>query len=415
VIRAGIEKANFFPGSASLNAKTLAEKRNLDMQRFDNLLMQEKTVILPYEDTISLGVNAAMPIIRSLSQAERDRIEMVVSCTESAVDFGKSISTYFQDLLGLSRNCRLFEIKNACNSGAVGFQVALNYILSQVSPGAKVLVIASDISRFLITGGNKDIEKEWSLTEPSGGSGAAAVLFSDQPDIFELDPGANGFYGYEVMDTCRPSADIEAGDADLSLLSYLDCCENTFRAYQQRVEGADYGESFDYLAFHTPFGGMVKGAHRSMMRKFTKLRGAAIQDDFDRRVIPGLTYCRRVGNVMGATMALSLMSSICNGEFEQEKRIGCFSYGSGCASEFFSGVVGVNAQAIMRDVNIEGQLNQRYALSMDEYEQILHGSADGKFGTRYGVPNTSVVPEARRPGLLYLKEINDFHREYEWQ
>ncbi len=59
-------------------------------------------------------------------------------------------------------------------------------------------------------------------------------------------------HGYEVMDTCRPVPDSEAGDADLSLLSYLDCCENYFIEYQKRVKDADYAKSFSYLAFHTP-------------------------------------------------------------------------------------------------------------------------------------------------------------------
>lgn len=34
------------------------------------------------------------------------------------------------------------------------------------------------------------------------------------------------------MDTCRPIPDSEAGDSDLSLMSYLDCCEQAFLEYQ---------------------------------------------------------------------------------------------------------------------------------------------------------------------------------------
>src|SRR5690606_19178290 len=104
-----------------------------------------------------------------------------------------------------------------------------------------------------------------------------------------------GYYGYEVMDTCRPAPDMEAGDADLSLLSYLDCCENAFLEYRKRVRDVDYVRSFGYLAFHTPFGGMVKGAHRTMMRKMARAKPAEIEEDFARRVRPGLVYCQRVG------------------------------------------------------------------------------------------------------------------------
>src|SRR5207244_7693712 len=114
--------------------------------------------------------------------------------------------------------------------------------------------------------------QDWSFLEPSGGAGAVAMIVSETPYVFQVDVGANGYYGYEVMDTCRPVPDSEAGDSDLSLLSYLDCCENTFLEYKKRVEGANFATTFGYLAMHTPFGGMVKGAHRDMMRKMVKDR-----------------------------------------------------------------------------------------------------------------------------------------------
>src|SRR5687768_4703195 len=316
----GIEAMNAFAGTAYLNVEKLAEHRKLDTTRFKNLLMIEKTVALPYEDPITFGVNAARPIIDALSQEEKDRIELVVTCTESAFDFGKSMSTYLHHLLGLNRNCRLFEIKNACYSGVAGLQMAINFILSQASPGAKALVIATDVSRFMVEEGGDALTQDWSFAEPSGGSGAVAMLVSDRPYIFQVDVGANGYYGYEVMDTCRPTADGDAGDSDLSLLSYLDCCENAFVEYKKRVDGADFAKTFNYIAYHTPFGGMVKGAHRSLMHKMVRAKPKEIEEDFQRRVTPGLIYCQRVGNIMGATAMLSLTSTIDNADFDSRQR-----------------------------------------------------------------------------------------------
>lgn len=283
---------------------------------------------------MTFGVNAAKPIIDALSEAEKDRIELLITCSESGIDFGKSLSTYIHEYLGLNRNCRLFEVKQACYSGTAGFQMAVNFILSQTSPGAKALVIASDISRFLIAEGGDALSEDWSYAEPSAGAGAVAVLVGENPEVFQIDPGANGYYGYEVMDTCRPIPDSEAGDSDLSLMSYLDCCEQTFLEYQKRVPGANYQDTFQYLAYHTPFGGMVKGAHRTMMRKVAKVKTSGIETDFLTRVKPGLNYCQRVGNIMGAALFLALASTIDQGRFDTPKRIGCFSYGSGCCSEF---------------------------------------------------------------------------------
>lgn len=413
----GIEAMNVFAGTTSVNVEELANHRGLDMTRFANLLMNEKTVALPCEDPITYGVNAAKPLIDALSPEEKDRIEVVITCTESAFDFGKSMSTYFHKLLGLNRNCRLFELKNACYSGVAGLQTAVNFILSGVSPGAKVLLIATDISRFMTAEGGEGLTEDWSFFEPSSGAGAVAALVSDTPYVFQVDVGASGYYGYEVMDTCRPAPDQEAGDADLSLLSYLDCCLNAFKQYQKRVDGASLTESFGYLAMHTPFGGMVKGAHRNLMSKVARASPQEIEVDFDRRLGPSLKYCQRVGNIMGASTLLAIASAIDNGKYEPAERIGCFSYGSGCCSEFFSGVVGEDGQRRVRAHAIEEQFDRRHQLDMDTYDELLNTSHTVRFGTRNATIDEDFVPEARhahgRPTLL-LKEIKEFHREYEW-
>ncbi len=417
MIPVGIEAMNVFGGTTYLDVDELAVHRNLDIARFENLLMKEKSVALPHEDPITFGANAAKPILDSLSAKEKDRIEMLITCTESAFDFGKSMSTYLHDYLGLNRNCRLFELKNACYSGTAGLQTGINFILSQVSPGAKVLVIATDISRFLLSDGGEPLTEDWSFAEPSSGAGAIAILLSERPFIFQVDVGANGYYGYEIMDTCRPVADSESGDADLSLLSYLECCEKAFLEYKKRVADIDYVTSFDYLAFHTPFGGMVKGAHRKMMRRLTKAQPALIETDFNARVIPGLNYCQRVGNIMGATTALSMASTIDNGVFDSPKRIGCFSYGSGCCSEFFSGLVTADGQGLMRGMGIAEHLDGRYKLSMEEYDALISASNAVKFATRDATLDADLIPgvqaAVRSPRLL-LSKIKNYHREYQW-
>ena len=411
----GIEAINVFAGSAYVDVGKLARHRQLDPARFANLLMKEKTVALPYEDPITFGVNAARPLVEALSPAERERIEMVITCTESAFDFGKSMSTYFHRLLGLNRNCRLFEIKNACYSGVAGLQTAANFILAQTSPGAKVLVIATDITRPMTVEGGDKLSDDWSFFEPSAGAGAVAMLVSDTPYVFQIDVGASGYYGFEVMDTCRPVPDSEAGDADLSLLSYLDCCEGAFNEYKRRVEGADFATTFDYLAMHTPFGGMVKGAHRDMMRKQVKANPKQIEADFERRVLPGLDLCQRVGNVMGATTMLALASTIANGDFTAPRRIGVFSYGSGCCSEFFSGVATAESQQRVRALHLAQQLDRRCELSMEEYDRLLKTSHSVKFGTRNVVVDPAFIPRARTAhgsDTLFLTEIREFHRQY---
>lgn len=418
MISVGIEAMNAFGGSAYLDVMDLAKHRSLDVTRFENLLMKQKAVALPYEDPVTCGVNAAKPIVDALSEEERGRIELLITCTESGIDFGKSMSTYIHHYLNLNRNCRLFELKQACYSGTAGLQMAVNFILSGTSPGAKALVIASDISRFLIAEGGDALTQDWSYAEPSGGAGAVAMLVSDVPYVFQIDVGANGYYGYEVMDTCRPVPDSEAGNADLSLLSYLDCCEQTFFEYQKRVAEVDYKRTFQYLCYHTPFGGMVKGAHRTMMRKFAKENPKAIEADFEHRVLPGLTYGQRVGNIMGGSVLLSLLSTIDQGVIVSPKRVGCFSYGSGCCSEFYSGIVTPQGQERVRQFRVEEQLNQRYALTMEEYEALLIDSSMVRFGSQNVKLDVNFIPgvlaSSQGKQRLVLDEIREFHREYRW-
>lgn len=415
---AGIEAINVFGGTAYVDVAELAEHRGLNTTRFANLLMKEKAVALPFEDPVTCGVNAAKPLVDVLDEEERRTIEMVIACSESGIDFGKSLSTYIHDHLGLHRNCRLFEVKQACYSGTAGLQMAVNFVLSRTSPSARALVVATDVSRGMAAEGGTELTDDWSFAEPSSGAGAVALLVSDHPRVFQLDAGASGCFGYEVMDTCRPLPDSDAGNADLSLMSYLDCCKQAFRAYCERVSDVDYRRTFDYLAFHTPFGGMVKGAHRTMMRELVKAPPAAIEDDFTRRVRPGLTYCQRVGNIMGGTVLLALASTIDNGELAGARRIGLFAYGSGCCSEFYSGVAVPGAQRAVRQMAIGAHLDDRHRLSMDEYEAILRASGAVKFGTRNVTLDRRLLPAVwdrmQGTGRLYLHEIREFHRVYEW-
>jgi polyketide biosynthesis 3-hydroxy-3-methylglutaryl-CoA synthase-like enzyme PksG len=417
MVLVGIEALNVFGGSVFVEVEQLARSRHLNVARFENLLMKQKTVVMPWEDPVSFAVNAARPILSSLSQQERDRIELLITCSESGIDFGKSLSTYVHRYLELNRNCRLFEIKQACYAGTAGFQMACNFLLSQTSPGAKALVISTDISRMVPQLGTDALQDDGSYAELSSGAGAVAMLIGEDPSIFQLDVGASGYYGYEVMDTCRPTADYGAGDPDLSLLSYLDCCEQAFLEYQRRVPNADYANSFDYLAFHTPFGGMVKGAHRAMMRKIARATSTEIEADFERRVVPGMEYCQRIGNVMSGTIFVSMASTIDQGRFPSARRIGCFSYGSGCCSEFYSGVVGPEAQQRLRKLEISKHLDERHPLSIAEYEEVLRSNSAVRFGTRNFTSNGLSCQRPKSPtsySQLALTRIVDFHREYEW-
>jgi polyketide biosynthesis 3-hydroxy-3-methylglutaryl-CoA synthase-like enzyme PksG len=411
----GIEDMNVFAGVACVDVRDLARHRGLDMQRFDNLLMDQKSVALPWEDPVTYALNAAVPIVDGLSDAERESIELLVFCSESAIDFSKSMSSYCHRHLRLSNRCRSFEIKAACYSGVAGLQMALNTVTASSGSKTRALVIASDISRNILEPGGDALSADWSFAEPSGGAGAVAVLLGPNSQICRFDMGANGLHAYEVMDTCRPVPDSEAGDTDLSLLAYLECCEMSFRDYQRRVEDVTYAGTFSHLAFHTPFGGMVKGAHRQMMRRFESAEAAQIELDFQNRVAPGLRFSRRIGNTMGAAMLVSLASIVDEVAPGASRRIGCFSYGSGCCSEFFSVVLCPDANERIRRHRISSHLDNRVQLSVDQYDALLVRNGSVRFGTRNSdlseLRDRFPVLEPSDP-VYVLNGIREFHRNY---
>lgn len=406
----GVEGIHAYLGRACVDVRMIFEYRGLDLKRFGNLLMNKKSVCLPCEDPVTNAVNAAKPLVDSLEPSRREKIELLIVSTESGLDFGKSLSTYVHDYLGLGRCCRLFEVKQACYGGTAALQMAANFVASRAAPGAKALVVATDITRSTA---------KHTYAEPSQGTGAVAMIVGDEPHVLELDFGANGYCSYEVMDTCRPDVHVEIGDPDLSLLSYLECLEQSFRSYAERVEGADFQSAFDYLVFHTPFGGMVKGAHRTVLHGL-KVPRESIERDFERRVAPSLTYCAEVGNIYSASIFLALLGLIDAVPLDSARRVGLFSYGSGCASEFYSGIISPEGQRMVRALGLADALRRRHQLDMAQYERLLELNSEWMFGVcdrRVDVSAYRDIYDRQfaKSGLLVLDSVEpNYHRKYRW-
>lgn len=408
-MKVGIEVMNVYTGAAVLNVDFIFENRGLDFSRKKNVMTDLKSVGVPCEDPITNAVNAAKPMIDSLNQEDKEKIELVIVSSESGIDFGKSITSYVHRYLGLSNNCKMFEIKQACFGCTAAVSLATSFLASDISPDAKVLVISSDTAR-------PTVAKTYA--EPTQSTGAVAMILSNQPDIMQIDVGAYGNYCFEVMDTFRPKPDFEFGDSDTSLLAYLDCLDGSVNNYKKKVDNVDLCTTFDYLVFHAPFGGMVKGAHRKIMKK-SIIDQKLIEADFEKRTLPSLMYCMQVGNLYAASVFLGLMSLIDHIELKNAKRVGMFSYGSGCSSEFFSGVITPKSKEKLHQMRIQAGLDGRYKLSFEEYEKLLALN----LGWGLGVENRKVDYTEfadiyhqffEGKNMLVLDEIKDYRRIYKW-
>jgi polyketide biosynthesis 3-hydroxy-3-methylglutaryl-CoA synthase-like enzyme PksG len=403
----GIEKLHVYAGVAVIDVAELFRGRGLDPLRLQNIQQTRRSIGLGFEDPVTNAVAAAKPIVDSMAD-EVERIEVLITCSESGIDYSKSLASYVHKYLGLSRRCRLLEAKQACYAATGALQLATGYLASGLSPGAKALVIATDIAL---------VDARAAYAEPSTGFGAAAMLLGESGNVLQIDPGAFGLYSYETMDSARPTPVADVADVDRSLFAYLDCLSNSFGDYRSRVADSDFATTFDQLCVHTPFAGLARAGHRKLLREAGVSDPGAIAADFDRRVAPSLVYPKEVGNLCSGSVYLALASLIDNRSDDGPARVGLFSYGSGCSSEFFSGVIDAGSRDTLRPFGLRHQLAQRTALSFEQYADLLEANLavlvpvqdrDVPFA-----PYEHLLPSPRPP-MLALRKIRGYHRHYEW-
>lgn len=404
----GIQDVGAYFGAAYVSVAELFSQRGLDEGRLPNLMMSRKSVALACEDIVTYSVNAASPVVKRLSPQERAKIETLVVATESGVDLAKSAAASAHHWLGLSRNCRVFEVKQACHSGVAALQVVAASLAASPQRDAKALVIAGDLP----------IPLRHSYAEPSQGAGAVALLLG-KPRLATWHPGRHGSFSFDNVDFYRPEAHVDIIDIDLSIMSYLDCLLGSFRHYAEAAP-ADFVTSFDALAMHTPFPGMVKGAHRTAVRRLSTLDASSCAEDFVRRVRPSLEIPSQVGNIYSGCTLMAMVSSLMHHRTTGAYTLGLYSYGGGCSSEFLSLTVSDGAAGVVAGHGFAEQLAARTELSVDRYDAILAEAHRTAFGVRDAdnvTADTVDLIGAAKPEcpLLMLESITGYLRRYVWQ
>ena len=116
---------------------------------------------------------------------------------------------------------------------------------------------------------------------------------------------------------------------------------------------------------------------------------------------PSLTLCARVGNIYTGSLYLGLAGMLHAGAADLAgKRIGLFSYGSGCASEFFSGVVGKNAAERIQRSRLDEVIGSRERVTVEEYERLM------------ALPPETPPDIPPPPGGFRFVGVNHHRREY---
>ena len=354
----GIEKIGVYPCTLSIPIADICAARGLDAGNFvDRFFCDERSVVGPFEDVVTMAVNAAH---RVLTDEDRRAIRLLIVGTESAPDQEKPVSSWVHRYLELDPRCRNFEIKHACYGATAGLQMALAWLASGLEPGAKALVINTDHALMHLHGAQ----------EPVLGAGAAAVLLSTTPRVVEYDLGWNGVHANEVADIFRPAPGVETGDADESLTAYLDGVDASYDAYCEQVgTPVDFDSFFAANIYHVPFGGLAQRAHFRLARRDAQLSKADVEAHWSRKSAASLTFNRRMGGVYGAATFVALAGLVEHQtQLASGDRIGIYAYGSGSCAEFYSARLCDGARDAVTAARIGEQLDARRRLTLREYE-----------------------------------------------
>ncbi|MCD6040172.1 MAG: mvaS [Gammaproteobacteria bacterium] len=351
MLKAGIDTLSFYTSHYALDLARLAEARGVHPDKYGIGLGQYKMAVpAPDEDIVTMGAAAAQGAIRDV---DLNSIEMLLFATESGIDQSKAAGIYVHDLLGLPKQCRVIELKQACYSATFALQLALPFLRQH--PDKKILLIASDIARYgLNTPG-----------ESSQGCGAVAMVLSVNPRIVAFDP-EYGVMTENVMDFWRPNyADAAFVEGKYSSKLYLHMLEKTWHQYSilAQREFIDH----DYFCYHMPVPRLVEKAHHYL----AKISGADKLSEtiLQKQINHSLEYGRQIGNSYTASLYVSLVSLLdLTHEDLSGKRMGFYSYGSGCVAEFFSGVIQSGYQQILNAEQHQRLFAERITLTYPEYE-----------------------------------------------
>lgn len=351
-MKIGIDKIGFYTPHLYLDMNQLAKSRGIEPEKFTIGIGQEKMAVPPVtQDPVTLGANAALEI---LSGDDKDKIDLVMFGTESGIDHSKSAGIYVHHLLGLKKEARNIELKQACYGATAAIQLAKGHIA--LNPESKVLIIASDIARYgLKTSG-----------ESTQGAGACALLISAEPRLLELEE-KSAYATSDIMDFWRPVYSEEAFvDGKFSNEQYIAFFQDVWKQYKEKT-GLGLSD-FEAICYHMPYTKMGLKALRTVLEEASEKDQERLLANYE----ISKTYNKNVGNIYTGSLYLSFLSLI-----EQQKdlqagdRLGFYSYGSGAVGEFFTGILQPHFQDYLLVEQHEKILASRQEVSVSEYEEIF--------------------------------------------
>ncbi|HLY37839.1 MAG TPA: hydroxymethylglutaryl-CoA synthase family protein [Candidatus Binatia bacterium] len=378
----GIERLAVYVPQYALRLTDLAAARGVPAEKLTaGLGVHEMAIPAPCDDVVTLAATAGARLLRA-ADVDPDEIGMLLVATETGVDHSKPVSIFVHDLLGIGSRCRVYELKHACYAGTAALMTAADWVRAGGGRSRRALVVAADIARYEIG----------SAGEPTQGAGAVAMLVGPEPRALVL-AEQSGTHAGNVHDFWRPFDRREAiVDGKYSVECYLDALVSAFgtcRALERPAlaPGEAFVDRVARLLYHTPFPKMAMKAHRRLIE--TDWRAAGRWRDGDPSIeeaaaasyralaAPGLEAVRRVGNTYTASLYVCLAALLeAEGRGLAGRRLGLFSYGSGCCAEFFTGTVPAQID-VVANAGIAALLAARTFVDVDTYERLVRAGERG--------------------------------------
>ncbi|MEM7496025.1 MAG: hydroxymethylglutaryl-CoA synthase, partial [Myxococcota bacterium] len=195
-----------------------------------------------------------------------------------------------------------------------------------------------------------------------------AMLVTARPRILALEPG-EGLHAQDVMDFWRPNYRQEAlvdgkYSAHMYMHTALKCWERYAAATGRCLE------TIDKFCYHLPFTRMARKAHAHLLKNARGREPDAAE--VDRHIADSLHYGRGTGNSYAASIFQGLACLLDHaGDDLSGRRIGFFSYGSGCTGEFFSGVVQGAYRSRLLTERHRRLLADRVELDYEQYKALF--------------------------------------------
>ncbi|KAJ2930043.1 hypothetical protein H1R20_g7055, partial [Candolleomyces eurysporus] len=323
------------------------------------------------EDINSFALNAVSGLLEKYN-IDPKSIGRIDVGTETIIDKSKSVKTTLMDLFAEAGNFDIegIDSKNACYGGTAALFNAINWVESNSWDGRNAIVVAGDIAVYAE-----------GAARPAGGAGACAILIGpNAPVVFD---SIHGTYMANTYDFYKPNLSSEYPEVDgpVSVVTYVAALDAAYSTYKEKIARAAKRaqlpvepfslDTVDYAIFHSPYGKQaVKGHARMMFNDFVtspqdsqyanipdaqtllalphaksltdknveKTFVAASKASFAKKTNPGMACSKRLGNMYTASLYGCLASLLSTVEPTDllNKRFSLFSFGSGCASTFWT-------------------------------------------------------------------------------